>query len=692
MSWFRFRSASKAKPAQAARTFAAPRGAVGFLARLRRDTAGNTLAIMGAALIPLIGFTGSAVDMARLYVVKVRLQQSCDAGVLAGRHAMTDTSWPSGLPAGQTTAPLDPVANTQAQQFFANNFPSSPQSPWFQTTNATFTASKTRQGTSAVANAAYGVATVTVPMALMNYFGAPPVALTVTCQAVYDLADADVMFVLDTTGSMSCYPSDSTDCANGPAASFQRTDGTTGYYDPEKSPTQVNGSTMYSKIESLRRAVLLFDSTMRANADPSTHFRYGFAPYNSAMNIGAAISSVSPQYIQNTNWTYQSRQVNRDYQFTGNYLLANGNQTKGPSSFSLTGIPQSICTPQRYPAAGYTITGPTWSNAGFYMAVQYYNLSWTQPNGGTCSGMQQPLRAVWRYQPYQLNTGAYVQSLSSQNPAVANPSRLDGSTARWRGCVEELNTTTASSFNVSSLPNDLDPDVIPTDSTNLWRPMWADAVWLRNSTANQDVNDDQVNEASPQVYTDVAYRAGDTFDQGGAATCGMAAQRLGVMTAQQVHDYVYANDFRAFGGTYHDVGMTWGNRMLSTKGIFAADTAAWPGRNPPSRSIVFMTDGTMAPSETIYGETGVEMLDQRVTGDGTYNTDYNNHTARFRIECDAAKARGVTIYVVALGTGLTTDLNYCASPGQAFTASSTDQLTAAFASIATRVAKLRISQ
>ncbi|MGI4730842.1 MAG: TadE/TadG family type IV pilus assembly protein [Janthinobacterium lividum] len=668
----RFRSAHDGGTARGDRAAGAPRGAIGFLARLRRDVAGNTLAIMGAALVPLIGFTGSAVDMARLYVVRVRLQQSCDAGVLAGRHAMSDTSWPSNASADQTTAPLDPVADGQAQQFFKNNF----QSGWFQAANPVFTASKTRQGTSAVANAAYGVATVTVPMVLMNYFGAPAVPLKVTCQAVYDLADTDVMFVLDTTGSMSCYPSDPTNCANGPATAFQRTDSTTGYYDPEKPPTQVAGSTMYSKIESLRRAVLLFDSTMRANADPSTHFRYGFAPYNSAMNIGA---SIPPQYIQNTNWTYQSRQVNRDY----NYGSA--------ASATLTNVPKANCVTQRYPATGYATSGPTW-NTSYYQAVNYYNLTWTASNGGTCSGTQQPLRPVWRYQPYQLDTSAYVRSLSLSNPAVANPSRLDGSTARWRGCVEELNTTTASSFDVSNLPPDLDPDVIPTDPTNLWRPMWADAVWLRNSTAVQDVNDDQVSETNINQYTDIAYRAGDPYDQSGAATCGMAAQRLGTMTAQAVHDYVYNNDFRAFGGTYHDVGMAWGNRMLSAKGIFAADTAAWPGRNPPSRSIVFMTDGTMSPGETIYGQTGVEALDQRVTGDGSATTDYNNHTARFRIECDAAKARGTTIYVVALGTSLTPDLNYCASPGQAFTATSTDQLTAAFASIATRVAKLRISQ
>lgn len=63
-----------------------------FLGRLRRDKRGNTLAIMAIALIPIAALAGSGVDMARLYVIKVRLQQACDAGVLAGRKFMTDTS------------------------------------------------------------------------------------------------------------------------------------------------------------------------------------------------------------------------------------------------------------------------------------------------------------------------------------------------------------------------------------------------------------------------------------------------------------------------------------------------------------------------------------------------------------------------------------------------------------------------
>ena len=53
----------------------------GFLTRLARDVRGNTMAIMGAALIPLAGMVGGGVDIARMYLIdgkpKKRSGQEC---------------------------------------------------------------------------------------------------------------------------------------------------------------------------------------------------------------------------------------------------------------------------------------------------------------------------------------------------------------------------------------------------------------------------------------------------------------------------------------------------------------------------------------------------------------------------------------------------------------------------------------
>jgi len=88
---------------------------IGFLSRLRRDVRGNTLAFMAALLVPLAALSGSAIDVARMYAVKTRLQQACDAGALAGRKSMT------------SAGDLDTSATGPAQSFFKNNF----QNGWF---------------------------------------------------------------------------------------------------------------------------------------------------------------------------------------------------------------------------------------------------------------------------------------------------------------------------------------------------------------------------------------------------------------------------------------------------------------------------------------------------------------------------------------------------------------------------------
>ena len=649
----------------------------GILGRLRRDKRGNALAIMAASLIPLMGFSGAAVDMARLYIVKVRLQQACDAGVLAGRKVMTDTA---------VSTPLDPAAKTQAATFFANNF----RSGYLRSTAVDFKPVKAASGTdTTVANAVTGTASATVPMAVMGFFGSKPVKMDVTCQAVFDLADTDVMFVLDTTGSMACLPSDPASCSNGPTVSYKRSDGTTGWYNPEKSG---------SKMQALRDAVILFDSTMRGNADPSTHFRYGFVTYSSTVNVGRLIPAANLA----TEGTYQTRYLSPDVPnipeaIAGDYAYG------APSSTSRPNIPKAYCVAQRSPATGFTRTGLTWNDEGFYQARAYYNLSWTAANGGTCSGTQQALRAMWRYGAWTWPTKDFVASHRDLNNAEAlNPTRLDGSTDRWRGCIEEPLTTTDSTFDVNNLPQDLDPDAAPTGKLG-WRPAWPDVVWNREVFGTQDVKDENVvKEAGlsrnvppwPGGYYPwylKNYGGGAFYDDTGSAACGMKSYRLKTWTAQEVKNYVNDPDFKAYGGTYHDVGMIWGTRLLSPDGIFGADTAPWPGRKAPSRNIVFMTDGTMLPTQTSYGLYGVELWDNRTGGQNDTTRDYNNHVARFRVECDAAKAKGYTIYVVAVGVDINADLTYCASPGQTFEASSTDELTDAFKQIAQRVAMLRIT-
>ncbi|WP_375397900.1 TadE/TadG family type IV pilus assembly protein [uncultured Sphingomonas sp.] len=606
-----------------------------FLGRLRGDVRGNTLAMMAIALIPLCALSGSAIDMGRLYMVKVRLQQACDAGALAGRKFMADSN----------DATLDANAADKAATFFRNNF----RSGWMQTSAVSFTPTKTSDKQVA------GKAEATVPMSIMKMFQLPDQTIKVSCEARYDLADSDIMFVLDTTGSMACAPADAS-CSQA-NLSYTRNDGTTGYYVQEKSD---------SKLQALRDAVQDFDSTMRANADPSTHIRYGFVTYSSTVNVGKLIPS---QYLVNTTWKYQTRRVIGE--------AKSGSAT----AVTLTGYNAGNCSSAnaRYPASGwytdstaYYITGAAWSSGG----------------SGNCKGTRQNYIPIWRYQQWPLDISQYVTGV-----AVPNPARLDGSTATWQGCIEERDTTTASTFDIDNLPPDLNPDLIPSSDATKWRPMWPNVEWDRNNSSYDNATSTYYEDTS--ANRDAYFYGSSTYNAAGYYSCGMPARRLSVMTASDVQNYVYNNDFKALGGTYHDVGMIWGVRMLSPDGIFGSDTAAWPGRNPPSRNIVFMTDGQMAPSTSIYSLYGIEDtgFDSRVTG-GSVSTDYDKHVARFLAECRYAKDHlNIAIYVVALGTDLNDDLKSCSSGnGFAYTATSKPQLQAAFKAIAQQVAMLRVSK
>ncbi|MBA3838155.1 MAG: hypothetical protein C0499_10915, partial [Zymomonas sp.] len=100
---------------------------VRYLARLARDNRGNVLGMSALFIFVTVVLAGSTVDTARLYLVKSRLQQACDSGVLAGRRFMVDSA--------STT--LDANASTQATNFFNSNFTNG----WLATTSRTFTPS-----------------------------------------------------------------------------------------------------------------------------------------------------------------------------------------------------------------------------------------------------------------------------------------------------------------------------------------------------------------------------------------------------------------------------------------------------------------------------------------------------------------------------------------------------------------------
>jgi len=648
-----------------------------LLARLAREQRGNVLALAAIMLTVTIVIAGSSVDTARLYLVKVRLQQACDSGVLAGRRFMVDSA--------STT--LDTNASTQATNFFNNNF----KAGWLGTSSVAFTPSKTTN------NRVSGTASAAVPMTLTKIIGMPSQTINVTCEARYDLADTDIMFVLDTTGSMACLPSED----NATCSASVGTQGTSSYTRPADSALgaasgSVNdsvagypGSFGYyvneksgSRIAALRTAVISFYNTMAANVQPGTNIRYGFVTYTSIVNAGKAIQSINPQYMvggagnATTNWTYQSRRVTADYQISA-------------TSTTYTGRTSAQCDALRVarnPAAALTYDTST-------QQATETTVSWSSGSGGTCVVTARVYGPTWTYGPTSLNVSSFLT-----NASVDDPTRVDTGTASWQGCIEERDTTASSSFDINNLPPDLDPNLVPTSDATRWRPAWPEVIYGRNytggtygysSTANTTSNGDTNSIATALSY--FRYNNQQLL-KSGWFTCGKPVRRLSTMSLTDVTNYVNAPDFRPIGGTYHDTGMIWGVRMISPNGIFANDTAAWPGRNPPNRVIVFLTDGDMAPNVTIYGQYGIEYFDRRATG-GTFTSQEDYHNARFLAVCAKAKSMNISIWTVALGLAATPELQQCASnSSQSLSSTSGSDLNDKFVTIAQRVARLRVSQ
>ncbi len=222
-----------------------------FLDGLSRDTAGNTLAIIAAALIPLLAMVGGGVDVSRGYLAESRLQQACDAGVLAARKRMG-----SNLVAGVMSA--DSLKAGQA--FFDVNF----RDGMYGTRDRRFSMKVESDFTVA------GTASVVVPTTIMNIFGYTEMPLRASCGAQLNMSNTDIMMVLDVTGSM----------------------GTTNMGDSK------------SRIESLKDVVRSFYAQLASANKAGSRIRYGFVPYSTNVNVGDLLE---PDWIADK-WTYNTRE------------------------------------------------------------------------------------------------------------------------------------------------------------------------------------------------------------------------------------------------------------------------------------------------------------------------------------------------------------------------------------------------
>lgn len=622
--------------------------------RFARDTRGNTFFLVAAAMLPLIGIVGSGVDIGRAYMADLRLQQACDAGVLAGRRVMTGGTY--------TTA-----NRAEATKMFNFNF----SNDTYGSTNIVF--NSVQDGPSNVV----GTASAKMPTSLMKVFGQNEFDLSVTCTAKLEISNVDVMFVLDVTGSMAT----------------------------------TNSGDSVNRITALKTAVMNFFDTLTSAAVGDGRLRFGVVPYNHNVNVGGILAAKNVNWLTEdvtlpsrtpiftTTWGTGTTTYGSPYDGTA-YVQSvwsnNGGTISGKNS---TTCPQTTPPANTVPAS---VTGVTRTQTGQYVdsngnLVTTYNDSQTFEyytyryvwSSSQCRRQRQTMRFVRTtpstvvqppipvFQQYRYEDRVFdVASARTGSSITANVGDSGANvTATWGGCIIERQTVPyASTANVPPAAFDMDIDMVPnTDEDTQWQPQIGQFSFWRNNQ-NQDLT---------------------TEDRSswGSNSCPRPAMKLTTMTtADRATFQTYIDALSANGTTYHSGGMTWGARLLSPTGIFSDENSTAPNGRPIQRHLIFMTDGEMFTRISDLSYQGYENTMNRV---GQHDDDDGNdrHTNRFVQLCESLKTKNVTIWTVDFDASLTPSLVTCASGSdKAMLATNASQLNTQFQVIARQIARLRIHQ
>ncbi len=658
---------------------------VSFLQRLRKDAAGNTLAMAAAALFPIAGLVGGGVDIGRAYMAQARLQQACDAGVLAARRNMT-----------QDTLTADDL--NEANKFFAFNFPEGS----FGSTafDATITDSdgtevsknKVTFTDGAGVRVVNGEAQTTIRTTLMRVFGYENMVIQTDCTSRLDVGNVDVMMVLDVTGSMG--------------------------------NTVTDGGT---RLDALKVAVQDFYGILGPGGGVSNEqIRYGFVPYSSTVNVGEILYDADPTWLTGGTLgdraTYQTRKATFEvedktapgYTIVENEFVESLAQLDGPECTDRYADNLNVETyfvPN--PSGDPLLISETRSgNIKTRIVDSFEYRSWdgstdAPPAGAVGSAFWRqcertrtrtteeiPVVQVDKWQPgavritdwsYDAETHDvydYVRSIKPANPAAQNPTTDGEDLERWDGCIVERKSNTSITTATTAIPTDaldLQIDLLPTDADSRWAPFWRDLKYDR-------------------ADTNTATSGSKISLSGDSAACPAPARKL---QSYATYDDGSSNDLESYisglqdgGFTNHTIGMIWGARLLSEDGLFKAENSTAPNGFSIGRHVVFMTDGNMVIRQTNYGAYGYQKLDSSIAAANAGDTELAARQAhRFQLMCAAVRAKGWTVWVVQFGTStVSANMLACASsPGNAAAATDRATLQAAFSNIAQKIGGLRLS-
>jgi Flp pilus assembly protein TadG len=724
----------------------------GIMTRLAKDKRGATLPMMAAAIIPIAAMVGAGLDMSRVVLVRTRLQQACDAGAVAVRRSMSATNSSTTTLANKAEGYKFFDFNFPADSYGANSVTRS----YVGTPGANGVDNVAGTASAILPTAImklFAVDTLTISTSCAATVSIPNTDVMFVLDISGSMNDKAVSTDTQTkiqalkTATKNFYLSLGAGSATGagrirygfvPYSSQVNVGAVVKAATPVGSPSYIMGAEAgETATYRSRKAHTYTENFISGYSSPTTPSANG-----SATDSTPSGSSWSNYGTSGTTSIAGTAYTNK---FTGiTQSVCNGKAKPYPLAVPVNTVDTTSGSAVG-PIAGSSTT-PTYPDVlrtNPYTTTQDYNRStygyvWSITSGsgssalGTCQFRRlpqtftrttptkttqnatwdsRPVADYWTYDNVDFDVSSLVAGNTVANPTFwtgtsyvqinnnpsANKSQANiSSTHSWGGCLEESSTvnwiTAGSDLTIPDEALDMKIDLRPTDALEKWRPFLPSIVYDPTGQVRWQ-DDDYWNNNK------------------GMSVCPTASKKMIQYTtlidpvsklSAPFRDYVDLLTPR--GTTQHDIGMIWGARFMSPNGILASenDDGLAPGGFATGRHIVFMTDGLMNAQNDGYSPWGISRLDGRQVPTTTLDSsngstamnDIHNH--RLVMICNAARSKGMTIWVIGFGMTASTmpdALKDCAGDSDHWMAAPTAaDLDTKFKDIASTIGGLRLTQ
>ncbi len=402
----------------------------------------------------------------------------------------------------------------------------------------------------------------------MGIFGNREMDIAVKCEARINYSDTDIMFVLDTTGSMNEINPGDTVSAHHRAARLVQD-----FHDADRG-----------KQSRPARACAMASCPMRSTSTSATCSRtIGWSMNGPTSRAPASRSGPEPyQQVDWTNWVNISGSISdaavSSYPATyhaGDHDHDRNRRKRGhdhdPAWYSCDTSPPSntgshvdtLLSETNEPYAGPPAGT---KNTKHYRRVSNGTDYWNSLSGTTCTSWAAPTAPTPTNSTGSsiLRCGTGKPGVTSRSPAMS-PTGAAKPRAAWKSATptKSIRWTKRSISPARSISISIPVPTAGNPATQ-WRPMYPDIIWAR---ALMNGNAEQLAASIPTIPTVTI----STRPISRARRLPHSCANLAEMTTGEVNTYL--SSLVVGGQTYHDIGMIWGGRLISPTGLFATENA-----------------------------------------------------------------------------------------------------------------------